>query len=202
MAENQKFLQDQPMEGIERLFNVVTKQLSLVMITLSDDENPFAIFETLNERGLRLEESDLIRNYVFMQLPLQEQDQFDAEEWTPLEKIFEKTDQYESINLTKFYRDYLMHGGEYIKKNEIYIRFKKHFVSSGEKPQELVKDLKRYGKFFSFILRPGTVDERPIAEALKRIGYLDVGTSYPVLLFLYDQYENRALRQDLSSRRY
>jgi hypothetical protein len=162
------------------------------MITLSDDENPFAIFETLNERGLRLEESDLIRNYIFMQLPLNKQDQFDREEWTPFEAIFEKTKQFEAIKLTDFYRDYLMRNGKYVKKNETYLEFKANVKIA----RELVEDLKRYGKFYTFIHRPKTANDPMIVETLERIGYLDITTSYPLLLYLFDKYDSGALTRD------
>ncbi len=177
---------------IKKLFTIITKQLSLVMITLSDDENPFAIFETLNERGLRLEESDLIRNHIFMQLPLNEQDQFDREAWTPFEAIFEKTEQFEAIKLTDFYRDYLMRNGEYVKKNETYLKFKANNIS----PQDLVRNLKRYGKFYTVIHRPKTADDPMIVEILERIGHLDITTSYPLLLHLFDKYDGGVLSQD------
>ena len=58
-----------------RLKAAVTARLSLVTITL-DGENPYEIFESLNATGLPLEESDLIRNYLFMQVPLDRQEEF------------------------------------------------------------------------------------------------------------------------------
>ena len=49
------------------------------MVITIDGENPYEIFESLNATGLPLAESDLIRNYVFMQVPIKEQDAFNQE---------------------------------------------------------------------------------------------------------------------------
>lgn len=191
-------LTNQPESELEKLFEIITKNLSIVMITLTtDEENPFAIFETLNERGLPLEEADLIRNYVFMQLPLNEQDKFDEELWTPFELMFVKTEHFKAINTTDFYRDYLMSKGEYVKKKGVYARFKKHAPfekkDTSKTPQQLVTELKRYGKFYLIIHRPDTSQEPNISGALERIGYLDVSTSYPLLLYLFDGLDAGAL---------
>lgn len=191
-SEIASLISNQPEPGLklEKLFEIITKQLSIVMITLdAKEENPFAIFETLNERGLPLEEADLIRNHVFMQLLLNEQDKFDEELWTPFELMFAETD----INLTAFYRDYLMSNGKYVKQKEIYAQFKKHMKDTSKTPQQLVTELKRYGEFYLIIYHPETSQELKITEALGRIDYLDISTSYPLLLFLFDKLDAGAL---------
>ena len=43
-----------------RILDALTARLSLVAITV-DGENPYEIFESLNWKGLPLEEADLIR---------------------------------------------------------------------------------------------------------------------------------------------
>jgi uncharacterized protein with ParB-like and HNH nuclease domain len=123
--ENHMSSRNNSEQSLRKLFNITTKQLSLVMITLDSGENPFVIFETLNFRGLKLEESDLIRNFVFMQLPLENQDKFDNNLWAPFEAMLAKVeDKFEAISLSGFYRDYLMVNGSYVKKDEIYLKFR------------------------------------------------------------------------------
>lgn len=178
-------------EGVLRdLFNIIIKRLSLVMITLDEDENPFTIFETLNERGLPLEESDLIRNYIFMQLPQEEQDKFNEEKWRSFEEMFEETERYEEINMTDFYRDYLMRDGDYVRKNEIYIQFKER---TEQNPWDLIEELKDYAEYYTKIHRPEKVQEPEIKKNLKRINRLNVGTSYPLILHLFKKYDTREL---------
>ena len=98
--------------------------MSLVVITVAG-ENPYEIFESLNSTGLPLEQSDLIRNYVFMEVPLSEQEAFFREQWEPYESGFEAHDEIPAMDVTSFYRNYLMRTGGYSKRNETYIDFKK-----------------------------------------------------------------------------
>ena len=71
--ELRKYAEIDPGERLPILFRSLTAQMSLVVITVAG-ENPYEIFESLNSTGLPLEQSDLIRNYVFMEVPLQQQD--------------------------------------------------------------------------------------------------------------------------------
>lgn len=179
--------------AIQELSDAITKKLSLVSITLGEDENPWAIFETLNERGLGLEESDLIRNYVFMQMPLEEQDEFDRDEWSPFESIFEETEDYDRIRTTDFYRDYLMRDGVYVKKNETYIQFKAQAEAGRLIPKELVSELNRYGRLYTQILRPSYAEDERIEASLERFEWLDVGTAHPLILHLLEKLEANTL---------
>ena len=69
--------------ALRDLFNAIRNRLSLVVITI-DGENPYEIFESLNSTGLPLEQSDLVRNYIFMQVPLDEQEDFNDTHWEDL----------------------------------------------------------------------------------------------------------------------
>ena len=66
----QKWLQDAagPIEPrIDALEAAATSMLQMVVIDLSPQDDPNLIFETLNARGTRLEQSDLIKNFVLSQ---------------------------------------------------------------------------------------------------------------------------------------
>ena len=65
-----KWLQDAagPIESrIDALEAAATSMLQMVVIDLSPQDDPNLIFETLNARGTRLEQSDLIKNFVLSQ---------------------------------------------------------------------------------------------------------------------------------------
>ena len=65
-----KWLQDAagPIEPrIDALEAAATSMLQMVVIDLSPRDDPNLIFETLNARGTRLEQSDLIKNFVLSQ---------------------------------------------------------------------------------------------------------------------------------------
>lgn len=52
---------------------LITNNLMLVDIKLDRDEDPYLIFESLNAKGRPLSQADLIRNYFFMKIRIEEQ---------------------------------------------------------------------------------------------------------------------------------
>jgi len=55
-------------KGIGHIFDLVEyiqKNLKVIIVSVSDEVNAFTIFETLNDRGLALSQTDLIKNYLF-----------------------------------------------------------------------------------------------------------------------------------------
>jgi len=55
-------------QGIDHIFDLVEyieKNLKVIIVSVSDEVNAFTIFETLNDRGLALSQTDLIKNYLF-----------------------------------------------------------------------------------------------------------------------------------------
>ncbi len=189
----EKFLkesEDDSLENLKKLRNIIMDQLPLVTIILEEKDNPFTIFETLNERGLDLEESDLIRNYVFMQLKIEEQDEFNIKKWIPFENTLRDIG-FNARQLTTFYRHYLMRNGSYVKKNGVYIQFKK---VEYESLNDLLKDLKKYAEFYKWIHKSNTAPKE-LAESLLRIKYLNIGTSYPLILHLLNRWKVKEISE-------
>jgi len=55
-------------KGINHIFDLIEyieKNLKVIIVSTSDEVNAFTIFETLNDRGLTLSQTDLIKNYLF-----------------------------------------------------------------------------------------------------------------------------------------
>ena len=53
------------LNGILDLTDFIKDKLLVIIVTVSDDVNAFTVFETLNDRGLILSQTDLIKNYLF-----------------------------------------------------------------------------------------------------------------------------------------
>lgn len=172
---------------IHKLRQIIVEQLPLAMITAEEDENPYTIFETLNERGLDLQESDLIRNFVFMQLDLDEQDEFNQNYWLPFEKKFEERESHSKESLTRFYRIYLMRDGNYVKQNSVYDAFKQRIDLE---PHNLVEQLDYYSDLYLSIRRPDTEEVDWLQNALNSKQYLDIGTADPLVLNLLDRWKS------------
>lgn len=68
-------------EEIER----VVEDLEVIEIRLQD-ENAQVVFESLNSTGLTLEQVDLVRNFILMALPYDEQERIYTKYWKPIEQ--------------------------------------------------------------------------------------------------------------------
>lgn len=51
------------------MLRLILERLSLVSITLNDDDDPYLVFESLNAKGMQLTAADLIRNYIVYENP-------------------------------------------------------------------------------------------------------------------------------------
>jgi uncharacterized protein with ParB-like and HNH nuclease domain len=91
------------------------------MIAVADEANAYLIFETLNDRGLDLSISDLLKNYIFSKAD------------TKLQEVQKK---WEAINrsvgrfeVTKFIRHYWLSKYDVIREKELYHAIRDKFKS-------------------------------------------------------------------------
>ncbi|HEX3036210.1 MAG TPA: DUF262 domain-containing protein [Thermodesulfobacteriota bacterium] len=59
-------LTSKPTEYLHDWIDFLTESVRVIWVTVPDYANAFIIFETLNDRGLELSKSDLIKNYLFL----------------------------------------------------------------------------------------------------------------------------------------
>jgi len=174
---------------LTRLLNTVSQRLALVVITIHG-ENPYEIFESLNAAGLPLEESDLIRNFVFMQVPLADQLDFDATYWSPVEKKFESWGNEKQRIMTACIRDYLMCDGIYSREDSTFIDFKERQTVRELTPVQQAEELKNYAPLYFAIRKPECekmITNERLLDVLKQIKFMDMGTAYPLILNLLNR---------------
>jgi alkylated DNA nucleotide flippase Atl1 len=169
------------------LATTVNDRLSLVFVTVDEDERPHTIFESINATGTELSQADLLRNYLFMALG----DRSNAvyqEHWRPLERLL-GNDALESL-----VRDDLQAGGSFVNSKKVYRTHREQLAAETSGGIEAkVKSLHRRGRYYGAFLRPQepepasalglTQAERSHLAFLRAWG---AGTTYPFFLHLYD----------------
>ena len=85
----------------------------VVMINLSDTDDPYLIFESLNFKGSPLEQSDLVRNYFLMRFTVTDQQGVYDGLWLPMQNRLGQ-------GLTEFMRHFLGAEGEEVRKGDVY----------------------------------------------------------------------------------
>lgn len=180
-------------EGLRSFFNLLCSRLEFVQINLSQEENPFQIFRSLNSTGVSLAESDLIRNFMFMQLSEKNQADFDKSYWQPLERHFESKDskqkgQLDGKAFSIFLRNFLMYRGNYVGVNDTFVEFEAYCTNKTD-PIEIVKELDESVSLYDVIrgskLHPS--GEVKLDNALKQLRALESSTTFPLILNLLNR---------------
>jgi hypothetical protein len=180
-------------EALQQIYAATISKLSLVMITL-EEENAFQIFETLNSTGQPLDQADLIRNHVFMHMPLTEQDSFDEGAWRPFEDSLTLATP-QPVRLRDFYRDYLMQEGTYVRPDGVYTAFRTHLAETGQSPAQLVEVLRGHATHYLWLHQPALAPD-PVRLELDRLRRLRVSTAYPLILHLLGLHASAVLSLD------
>jgi uncharacterized protein with ParB-like and HNH nuclease domain len=167
---------------LERLKHLVVSSLILVSIVLDRDDNPHLIFESLNAKGRALTQADLIRNYFFMHIHVNEQDRLFNEYWRPMQNALDD-------NLTECIRHFLMKDGDLVKQGEVYFALK---MRADARPQsavlEYLAELSQFASYYAKLLAPDKEQDTAIADRLRRLNRIEVTTAYPFLLNVYHDY--------------
>ncbi|MEI6429624.1 MAG: DUF262 domain-containing protein [Pseudanabaena sp. ELA607] len=169
--------------NLDRLYEVILRQLSIVEIVLESDDNPYVVFESLNNRGRSLTEVDLIRNYFLMKVDRDHQEDIYKEYWLPMQRsLGDKT-------LNNFMFHYLSSGGDVVRKNEIYITLKRR-VDRYPDAIEALKRIKKFSHLYEKIINPQKESNSIIRSKLTRLNRLDYTAVYSFLLNCYYEYES------------
>lgn len=179
-----------------RLTQAIEHRIDFVWILLQR-ENPYQIFCSLNSTGVDLEESDLIRNHVFMQLPPAAQEAFDDGPWRALEEHFidPVTGKLQAREFAAFFREVMMRHGRYIQMNSVFHAFAREFpLNSRFKPHAVAADFLTHAKRYDLIRRRGGA-RHPVPEvehALQRLRELGFAAANTLLLRLLELNETRS----------
>lgn len=170
-------------ETLRGFYNFLLGALEFVHINL-DGENPYKIFRSLNYDGVDLTSADLIRNFVFMQVPIETQDDFDTSLWTPLEGHFlNEKKEVDPRAVSAFFRDFLMTGGDHIAPADTFEEFERKY-KGGFNPSVLCKELAAAADLYDQIIGTTPHPDEHIEDALAKLRDLDSSTAYPLVLKL------------------
>lgn len=166
----------------KRILDIIEKRLMVVMINLSDTDDPYLIFESLNFKGSPLEQSDLVRNYFLMRFPVSDQHDIYDGLWLPMQNRLGQ-------GLTEFMRHFLGAEGEEVRKGDVYAAVKRLVTDADSASVRLL--MTRMERLSVLYSRLSGVAAEPKAELSEYFDYfrrLDFGSVYPLLLALYEDY--------------
>jgi len=170
-------------KGKEDIYKVVEKfenRIDIIDTFLEPHDNPQKIFSSLNSTGKALKDSDLIKNFILMNLKDSEQVELYTRFWQEIEKILNND---EDLLLT-FLQHYLTMSLEYvISKGNTYASFEKYFNTIQKTTLYLtVKSILESLLEFSKIYHRLFLEEKSFNFSQYSLNYLNIESYYPLLL--------------------
>ncbi|KHL90698.1 hypothetical protein HPY499_02390 [Helicobacter pylori] len=183
-------------DKLETIFKGLEKLMIVWIALKKEKDDPQLIFESMNSKGIKLTQTDLIRNYILMGLEPEKQEIFYKKYWRAMEEDFK---QNETL-LNQFVRHYLtIKTREIPNINKVYEAFKDYQQKKGIEIEVLLQDLQKYCKYFCQIVFKKEAD-KDLNKALSFLVDLEMDVVYPLLLELYSDYSDGVLSgQDFTS---
>ena len=179
-------------EHLDALVTTMWHLLRIVVIDLESNDDAQVIFETLNARGTPLLAADLIKNYLFREATIEQNDpgrlhdeywkQFDQDEWR--EEVSQGRLDRPKIDV--FVMHWLtMQMGQQVRAKKLFPAFRKFLDQTDLSTEEILQNIDYYASIYEEISEP----DRKTREGVffHRLDVLDTTTPYPVLLWIFGQ---------------
>lgn len=161
--------------GYTEVLNALIK-LNVVVIPIGDDDNAQQVFESINAAGVPLKATDLIRNFILMDLNSDIQDYIHLHYWDPIEKLFLGSNKFED-----FFRAYLsVKNYNLCNKKDIYSDFKKKWINDDRDTESKLQEIYNYADHFTHLYLNETNSKMPLE--IKENRMLNLLTPAPLLL--------------------
>lgn len=182
------------------------QRLNIVAIGLEKDrgdDDPQAVFESINATGLHLEGVDLIRNFLMMNDNLAEQERLFDEYWARIEDTLVKKEESIIDFIEKYLRIYYGSKIRVGSSELIYHHFKEltrdYFQDDREK---IMQDLLKFVKFYKIVatengdlndVNASLREKKELLTKMKFIRMLKFGVAYPFIMRLCDDFFSQRL---------
>lgn len=185
------------MKEFSRLYSALLHGLQFVVINLDGGDDANLIFGKLNERGQKLELSDLVRNEVFLRFKqdkTKEAQAFHEKQWVPFEKSFG-----DPKNLDAFFPAFaIVKFKGKVTKNDAFPKLQKSWVTNGKArdARRILGDLQRLSPHFIAMYEPivGQFKPKKLDEAVCRFARMPkTSVTWPFLIQVLEAKESGAL---------
>lgn len=178
--ENKKDKQD----IIQNLWTKVA-EIRVIRILLENEDDAYAVFETVNARGADLTVADLLKNHIFKNLKDRDSNTEGAiNKWSQLCSNIEET----NVELTRFIRQYWLSKYGYVGEKELYREIKKNITDYSLFLDELLVASEWYNKLLSGDKTAwkdvDIIDGRKVFRSLLGIRAMDVKQCFVIFLSL------------------
>jgi uncharacterized protein with ParB-like and HNH nuclease domain len=193
---NFKFFQDEILKkriSVDELWDAIQRLIVIDISLRQGEDDAQLIFESLNSTGVDLTEADKIRNFVLMNLPADQQENYYNKYWHPIELDTEEGNEY---HVSEFIRNYLTFK---LKKapamGKVYQVFKRFIEQKKMTTESVLQDLLKYAGYEKQIRSAQSPSDK-VNVLLKRLAVLEVNVTRPFILPLFDYWQEGKVNAD------
>jgi uncharacterized protein with ParB-like and HNH nuclease domain len=175
------------LNGLFDLVEFIDKKLIIIIVKVSDDVNAFTIFETLNDRGLVLSQTDLIKNYLFDKSV----DRIGEaqEKWARFTSAVEAAENEEEI--LQYIRYYWSSKNGLVREKELFKDIKSKITNKNQ-TITFLSNLDRNTEIYLALLNPNHPlwNDYPIecADVISELKELGLTQNRPLLLAILERF--------------
>lgn len=175
-----EILKNDDIENLIAFVEYISDNLLFIKISATDDLSAYLIFETLNDRGLDLSVTDLLKNYLFSIV--------DDTDRPHVKNIWDSTINYVSYSgFPKFLRHYWMMQNGILAEKELYKGIKQN-ITTAQSAFKLLDDMSEVAEIYQalndFNHDFWNNDDR-VKKHIRELNMFNVTQCYPLLLNSY-----------------
>lgn len=193
---NFKFFQDEILKKritVDELWDAIQRLIVIDISLRQGEDDAQLIFESLNSTGVDLTEADKIRNFVLMNLPADQQEEFYNKYWHPIELDTEEGNEY---HVSEFIRNYLTFKLKKVPAmGKVYLVFKRFIEQKKMTTEAVLQDLLKYAGYERQIRSAQSPSDK-VNVLLKRLAVLEVNVTRPFILPLFDYWQEGKVNAD------
>ncbi|WP_018985962.1 DUF262 domain-containing protein [Methylophilus methylotrophus] len=177
-------------EELHSWLDYLESNLKVILVTAPDDSNAFVIFETLNDRGLELAISDLLKNYLFLKSG--EKIEETKNRWLSMVAILESASDDPLI--VQYLRHFAMSKYGLIREKDLYGVIKKKITSKKSAlsfSTELAERAKTYSALLNTDHELWSKYEPSVKESIASLNTLGMIQIRPLILAIIDKFDNK-----------
>lgn len=164
-------------------------KLYVVCVPVTKNDSPQKIFESINSTGAKLSASDLIRNFILMDIPSDIQENLYDQYWKKIEGNLTS----DSKKIESFFRMFLATKLMYLPNTSvIYSTFKDWFfgqIQANQNVEDVLKEIVKFSKYYySIYTKPIVEVDSAIRESIKDFRRNLSEMPAPLLMAVYDLY--------------
>ena len=170
----------------------IEENLKIIVVTAPDDSNAFVIFETLNDRGLELAISDLVKNYLFHRSgdKLEEA----KNRWLSMVAVLESS--ADDPLIVTYIRHFTMSKYGLIREKELFNFLKKKISTKNlalKFSNELYENVQAYSALINIDHEFWSKFEISVKTSIETLNLLGMTQIRPLLIAILNNFENKQI---------